>query len=218
MRISRIGGLGRYLEQEGVGAALLQLLKFFAGFFFRKEKAFLLSFPLEHFSPAAPQNVPFAIEHLRPEQIHQLTAVVFYSQREILRRLAENQECFIAEIKGKIVHYSWLTSITQYAWEVEKAIPLGTGEYYLYNCRTLQAFRGGGIFKAVIACAAEEVKEKRGRKLLALVEAANQSSLRAFQAVGFQIQEEIELVRFLWMKRHRIKPYASDITTNRSNP
>jgi GNAT superfamily N-acetyltransferase len=131
-----------------------------------------------------------------------LATIIYYGRDEIARRLNDGQKCIIAEYKGRIVHYSWLTSKDEYAGEIEKVIPVGAGERYLFNCRTLASARGRGIFPAVIARALDEAGNSGASHVITLVSTINRSSLRAFAKMAFSIREENTMTRLLVFRRY----------------
>ena len=205
--LNRIAGIRRFIKQEGTTAALLKAAAGLVAMVYRLESAYILA------RPATPATGPSAcpegvkVDLLRGDQIDQLATITYYGRDEIVRRLNAGQKCIIAEYKGGIVHYSWLTPKNEYADELEKVILLEAGERYLYNCRTMASARGKGIFPAAIARALDEANSSGASHMITLVDTNNESSLRAFAKMAFLVREEITMTRWLTFRRYRHKKH-----------
>lgn len=200
--LDRIRTLRRYVRQEGIASATLRAIAAVAGLVYRSETAYILARPVSQESDASTSLEAITIELLREDQIDQLAQVGYSERGEIARRMQNGQKCIIAKHLGDILHYSWLTSKSEYAGEIEMMIPVETGEAYLYNCRTLTRARGKGIFPAVIARALDEAGRSGASVMLALVSEHNKPSLKAFEKMLFRVRQETRLIRFLTFRKH----------------
>jgi len=203
---SRIGAIQRFIKQEGLTTALQRALRVLVGLVYRRESAYILFRTVDRGSGHLLASLDgINVGLLRGDQINLLAKIIYYGRDEIVSRLNDGQKCIIAEYQGSIVHYSWLTSKDEYAHELEKVIPVGTGERYLFNCRTLASARRRGIFPVVIARALDEAGNSDASHMITLVSKNNRSSLRAFTKMGFRIREEITMTRFLNFHKYRTK-------------
>lgn len=206
MRFLRlIEKIPRFVRQEGFGAAVRLACNTLIGFVYRSTSAYLLTREIR-MSPEMP-FLPSKVEigFLKREDIGQLASIVYYDSDEISRRLAQNQKCLVGRVDGKIVHYSWLSRKNSYARELEQEVEVHPQELYLYNCRTLRANRGQGIFRAAIGKLLAEADSEGVTRLRALVEARNRSSLSVFQKMGFRTEKEICFRRILWHRSYKIQ-------------
>jgi GNAT superfamily N-acetyltransferase len=201
--LDRLPALLRYARLEGWGALLRYCLGALPRMIYRKDAAYILVRDLDPPPEPGPPRAEVAIERLEEAQAGELERVVYYGRHEILRRFREGQICFVARIDGRIVHYSWMSRGREYAGEVEKELVFEPDERYLYNCRTLPAARGKGIYPTVIARAMREAHAAGARRMAALVSADNVASLRSFEKMRFRVREEIRLRRILWHRRHQ---------------
>jgi len=203
LAFNRIGAIKRFIEQEGVAAALQRAFRATVGLVYRRESAYILFRSVDREPAELASLDDVNVDLLRADQIDRLGKVIYYGQNEIVRRLNEGQKCIIADHKGSILHYSWLTSKDEYAGELEKVIPVRTNERYLFNCRTLASARGRGIFPVAIARALDEAAKTGASHLITLVSTNNRSSLKAFAKMQFRIREEITMMRFLFFRKYR---------------
>ncbi len=205
--INRISAIVRFIKQEGATAALLRAMAGLSGMVYRRETAYILARPVDQATGPATRPNGITVGLLREDQIDQLAEVAYCERGEIVRRLDAAQKCIIAKHDGAIVHYSWLTSKSEYAGEIEMLVPVEAGETYLYNCRTLAPARGKGVFPMVIARALDEAGKSGASEMIALVSRANKSSLRAFEKMLFNIREETTLMRFLGFRTYRTRKH-----------
>jgi GNAT superfamily N-acetyltransferase len=205
----RLNVVVRFIRQEGVAPVLWRIVSMITGAIYRADHAYLLTSSVDQSERQVPSHVDVRIHRLAQTDLERLANIAYRSRDEIRRRLCAKQTCLIAEKGECIVHWSWLTSQPEYAREVEKLLRFAPEERYIYDCWTLRSARGHGIYPAVLARAMECVRADGARWLLALVEAENTSSLRAFEKAGFQVREEIWLWRVLWFRRHRLTRRAS---------
>ncbi len=212
----RTGRIRYRFQEEGIPQTLWLIFQFLLGVVYRKETALIFSRDLDSVplssAPGHPEGLSVSL--LVAEKIGELLAVSYTSREEVWDRLAKGDLCLVACLEGRIVHYSWLTSKNPYAWEIERVINLQQGQFYLYNCRTVRAFRSRGIYKVVIARALEETSKRNGRSLAALVTRGNDNSQKAFHAMGFEIIQKIFFQRLGTNRQYKEKVYATAIYTN----
>lgn len=202
---NRISAIRRFIKQEGAAATLSRAMTSLAGLVYRHERAYILVRPTAVMMDPPVQSHDVRIALLQMDQVDSLAAIAYHRREEILRRLHNGQKCIVAEYKGDIVHYSWLTAAEEYAAEIEKMIPVEAGERYLFNCRTLAPARGRGIFPLAIARALEVAGTSGASHIITLVSSSNKSSLKAFAKMAFTVREEITMTRFLVFRKHRIQ-------------
>ena len=98
---------------------------------------------------------------------------------EVAARLAAGKRCFTARVDG--VHRVIATS-----YELDRAIRLDGDEAYIWQCATLPAFQGRGLYKAVLAAILGSLAGEGYRRAWIGCALANTASVRAFVALGLR--------------------------------
>jgi len=75
-------------------------------------------------------------------------------------RLARGCRCFCAWLGPQVAAYGWLSAGPEWIGELGLEIGPAQGEAYVWNCVTLPARRGQGIFQALLLCIAAQVKRE----------------------------------------------------------
>lgn len=72
------------------------------------------------------------------------------NELDIEKRFAENHLAFVAWYKGEPAAFGWMAQSTARIGELNHEITLPEGNSYLWNFRTLEQFRGLGIYPALL--------------------------------------------------------------------
>jgi len=78
----------------------------------------------------------------------------------VARRLARGCRCFGAWLGPSIIAYGWLSAESEWIGELGLEIRPARGEAYVWNCVTVPAHRGKGLFRAVLLRMAEQLKRE----------------------------------------------------------
>ena len=78
----------------------------------------------------------------------------------VAERLARGCRCFGAWLGPELAAYGWLSVGPEWIGEVGLEIRPARGEAYVWNCVTLPARRGKGMFQALLLCIAAQVKRE----------------------------------------------------------
>jgi ribosomal protein S18 acetylase RimI-like enzyme len=102
---------------------------------------------------------------------------------EVTARLAGGKRCFTTRVAGAIAAYGWVTPKGEWIGELDRAIRLDGDEAYLWQCATLPAFQGRGVYKALLAAMLGALAGEGYRRAWIGCALANTASVRAFEAL-----------------------------------
>jgi L-amino acid N-acyltransferase YncA len=158
-----------------------------------------------HTDPAADQAGSLHVFDLRHEQIeprpvagvrfirlHQalsgdLAAAMAVDEQEVQARRAAGNTCAVALLdEGIVAGYGWVSFEAIRVYELEVNIPIPRGEAYIWDCATIAAQRGRGIFSGLLCFMLEDLRQAGYRRAWGGVAPGNVPSLRAFSRAGFR--------------------------------
>jgi GNAT superfamily N-acetyltransferase len=105
---------------------------------------------------------------------------------EVAARLAGGKRCFTARVDGAIAAYGWVTPKGEWIGELDRAIRLDGDEAYIWQCATLPAHQGRGLYKALLAAVLGALAGEGYRRAWIGCALANTPSVRAFEALGLR--------------------------------
>jgi RimJ/RimL family protein N-acetyltransferase len=123
-----------------------------------------------------------------------------YPQKKFAERLRRGgQQCFIATRDGVIAGYSWVSTTELYVAEIERIYPVATDEVFIYDCFVEAAFRGAGIYPAMLQAAVNESRKRNDNLERAVIAASvlNHASIRGILKAGFAEEKRIRYVECL---------------------
>jgi hypothetical protein len=90
-------------------------------------------------------------ELLSPERVGQLLDIGPFDVSDGLQRLHSGERCYTVCIDGRLAHYSWVQrSGSHPITKAGVSVPVGSGEFWIYNCKTAEWAQGRGIYRAVL--------------------------------------------------------------------
>lgn len=130
---------------------------------------------------------PLLVEEADAETAAELAvAMGGWDPDEVTARLAGGKRCFTARVDGAIAAYGWVTPKGEWIGELDRAIRLDGDEAYLWQCATLPAFQGRGVYKALLAAMLGALAGEGYRRAWIGCALANTASVRAFEALGLR--------------------------------
>ena len=100
-------------------------------------------------TPASDQG-PRA-ELLSPELVGRLPDIGWFDVSGGLQRLHHGDRCYAVWLDGRLAHYSWVQrSGSHPITEAGISVPVADGEFWIYDCRTVEWARGKGIYPAIL--------------------------------------------------------------------
>jgi hypothetical protein len=107
------------------------------------------------------------------------------STNEVVRRLANDHVAFIAFLDGIPAAFGWMARGKAFIGELNHSIVLPFGQRYLWNFRTMEKFRGLGIYPALVQYMIS-AEAKYSDRFWIIHAPENEPSLRGIQKAGFQ--------------------------------
>jgi GNAT superfamily N-acetyltransferase len=107
------------------------------------------------------------------------------SKEDVTSRLANNHVAFVAYIQNLPAAFGWMAKHKATIGELNHELVLPAGNRYLWNFRTMEAFRGLGIYPALLHHIIELEKSKAERFWI-IHAPENTASLKGIQKAGFQ--------------------------------
>jgi len=165
----------------------------------------------------APQ-VPALFEAAGLEQVGELAEVMRHEgpstgeidrtieMVEMLRqRFAAGKRCYVGRVEGGVVTYGWVTFDEEGIGELGLSIRMSLGEAYIWNCATLEGFRGLRLYPALVTYIVEELRRGGLRRLWIGTDADNFPSqsgltLTSFRPVADVLMTVTPSERQLWMR------------------
>lgn len=138
------------------------------------------------------------------------------------RRLTRPTSCFLAELDGRIVHASWVTTSGAWTRELQLYVvpPRGEsglstgGEAYVYESFTRPEARGRGAYPQVLQHISMWAAAAGLTRVWVAVESTNAASLKAISKAGFSPGFELSFGRHLGRLR-RSEPAGPAAATGR---
>jgi len=167
----------------------------------------VLARSLEGPLPEREARVPVKFSVAGPETIDRLRSFVPPSEADYFaRRLALGRTCMVAWIGDEVAAYAWATD--QVRFEIDNLeIRLEPGDAYVDDNFTWPRHRGLGVQTALHLHLLKWLQARSFRRVLAIVEMNNASSLKVVDKLGYRPVDRLHFRRFLHWRRYR---YLSD--------
>lgn len=103
------------------------------------------------------------------------------------RRFREGQACAVAHDGSEVVAYCWLATTPVRVAEIGHLVVPGGEDVYLYDAFTVEAWRGRGLFTALLAELLAFARARGRQRALIFALARNRASCRAIERAGFEV-------------------------------
>jgi GNAT superfamily N-acetyltransferase len=150
------------------------------------------------------------------DDVAALTPLVF-GRESLVWRFARNDVVLVAEIDGRVVGCTWLTSRSLRPSYLPTRVSPRPGQWYNYGLVILTEARGKGIGRALSRAAMVEVRRLGGKLIYGHADAFNRIAAASHAAAGFVTIEELFginlLDRYLVLLRRRrlVQPSPLDV-------
>lgn len=105
----------------------------------------------EVWSVIAANDKSLSWELLSPERVGQLLDIGPFDVSDGLQRLHRGDRCYTVCVDGRLAHYSWVQrSASHPITAAGVSVPIGSGEFWIYNCRTVDWAKGRRIYPATL--------------------------------------------------------------------
>jgi len=124
------------------------------------------------------------------------------------QRIREGQVCAVALHGNDVIAYCWLTWQPEWVAEIDRLVVPGPDEAYLYEAYTVPAWRGRGLFSAMLLRLLAFARARGRRRALIFVLDRNLPSRRAIERAGFEMFQAVSRVelgglKYLWFRGAR---------------
>ena len=90
-------------------------------------------------------------ELLPPEKAGMLAEIGGFDANDGSLRFQRGDVCYVVFIGDRLVHYSWVQRSGSHPIPgAGLSVPVGSGEFWIYHCRTVEHARGKGIYPATL--------------------------------------------------------------------
>lgn len=124
-------------------------------------------------------------------------------QAEVARRLAAGRRAYLLRADGTVVTYGWVSFADEQIAELEGTIRIDPGEAYIWDCATLPAWRGRGLYPALLRAVARDLAAEGFRWVWIAAKTDNAPSLHGFAKAGYVRIACVRYIR-LWSWRHLV--------------
>ena len=132
-------------------------------------------------------GVTATLQRIGPEAVHQLAqAMELTDTAEVPARFARGCWCYAGRVEGEIASYGWVTFDEERIGELGLSIRLQADEAYIWDCATLPAYRGQGLYLALLAYISGELAAGGRRRIWIGANVDNTASQKTFARAGFQ--------------------------------
>ncbi len=107
------------------------------------------------------------------------------TMEEVTKRLANDNKAFVAYINDQPASFGWLARDKAKIGELNHEFILPQGNRYLWNFRTLEAYRGQGIYPALLQHILQNGDPEANRFWI-IHAPENKASLKGIQKAGFE--------------------------------
>jgi hypothetical protein len=108
------------------------------------------------------------------------------STEEVFKRFDAGKKCYIGNVENVLATYGWVTFDKEMIGELGLNIRLLPGEAYIWNCVTLEDYRGLRLYPALLWYIVGELRSQGVRRIWIGADADNLPSQVGMRLCGFQ--------------------------------
>lgn len=125
--------------------------------------------------------------------LHHLTGL---SKMEIERRFMEQNDAWVLWVKDIPAAFGWVAHVFAPIGELERFVQVGDDEVYLWNFRTVEQWRGKGLYPLLLQHILRAQLSQGTRRHWIIAKPENRASVRGIQKAGFEVVGELSYDRF----------------------
>jgi ribosomal protein S18 acetylase RimI-like enzyme len=104
----------------------------------------------------------------------------------VLERLARGSRCYVARVDGALASYGWVSFGEEWISELAMHIRLAPGDVYIWDCATLPAYRGQGLYPALLGHMVNELRAEGLHRAWIGADTGSVASQKGIVRAGFQ--------------------------------
>ena len=132
-----------------------------------------------------PVKIPSGLRIEETTDIKMLAMFGSITVEEVTKRLANDNKAFVAYINNFPAAFGWMARDNAKIGELDHEFILPQGNRYLWNFRTLEIFRGLGIYPALLQYILQH-GDKDAKRFWIIHAPENKSSLKGILKAGFE--------------------------------
>ena len=141
--------------------------------------------------PPCAAQVDVAFAEVGDDEIEALAAAMDLASAEPVRQRLSGpapgkRRCFTLRVSGEIAAYGWVTQGVEVVGELERRFNLHEREAYIWDCRTLPAWRRKGLYSALLSQIIVRLHEEDTPRIWIGASQHNRPSIRGFANAGFE--------------------------------
>jgi GNAT superfamily N-acetyltransferase len=152
-------------------------------------------------APAAPGALPAGVELAVWDSPIAADVALGRWHPEAEQRLRDGQVCAVARHGNDIVASCWLTCTPVRVTEIRRLVVPGPEDVYLYDAFTIPAWRGSGLFSALLQHLLAFARTRGRARALIFALARNRASRRAIERAGFEVFGRVSRVEICGLER-----------------
>lgn len=133
---------------------------------------------------AGPGGARFA--ELGPDGDAALAAAMAVPEVEVDARRRRGCRVIAAWQGDDLASYCWLSTGREHVGELARTFALPAGDTYVWDCATVERFRGRGLYTALLRAILDLLAAEGGRRVWIGAATTNRASNRAFESAGFR--------------------------------
>lgn len=149
-------------------------------------------YTFSHTDKFTPVKIPAGLKMEASTDTRLLSIIGNITIEDVTKRLANDNLAFVAFINNQPAAFGWMARDNARVGELNHEFILPTGNRYLWNFRTLEAFRGRGIYPALLQYILQHGDNKANRFWI-IHAPENKASLKGIQRAGFSYVGKLHL-------------------------
>ncbi len=142
-------------------------------------------YTFSHSDKLTPVKIPAGLKMEVSTDIMLLSILGNTTVEDVMKRLANDNLAFVASINNQPAAFGWMARDNAKIGELNHEFILPTGNRYLWNFRTLEAYRGLGIYPALLQYILQNGDDESNRFWI-IHAPENNASLKGIQKSGFE--------------------------------
>ena len=129
------------------------------------------------------------------------------SSEEVIKRFSAGKHCYIGNVENVLATYGWVTFDKEMIGELGLNIRLLPEEAYIWNCATLQAYRGLRLYPCLLWYIVGELRSQGLSRIWIGADADNLPSQVGMRLCGFQpiadfVLDYVLALHSFWIRGH----------------
>jgi ribosomal protein S18 acetylase RimI-like enzyme len=124
-----------------------------------------------------------------------LAAAMAVPEAVVAERLARGSRALALWHGEEVASYCWVSAGREHVGELGRDILLPPGESYVWDCATIERFRGHGLYTSLLRTIADMLAAEGQHRVWTGATTTNEASNRAFTAVGYRPAASVISIR-----------------------